>query len=430
MMKNAISTIDNKATRPANTAKVGRAVPRAPLTVDEAAAPVHFNRRDILKVGFGGLAMCMAGLPIGALSFAVGQPDEESVPFLGMPRTADKSLDWETLTDWLTPQDQAFNVQHYGIPEIDPHDFKLEIGGLVARPMALTLAELKALSKKDELMTLECSGNGSSKGFMNAVYNSRWTGTPLAPLLKKCKIDSKAKEIVFFGMDRKKETLRPGTNRELTVEVPFGRSMSIDDATKLPLLLAYERNGEPIEKRNGAPLRLIVPGWYGIANVKWLTRIELRDTRYMGRFMARDYVTVRGERRGKDFVYVETSVTKMNLKSIVARVTRRPSRNGAIPLKAYCAAWSDGTDIDRVEVQLNKGPWRAAVPDAKPRSKYSWRFFSIDLGTVPPGKHTIISRAIDVNGRIQPSAEDDEIALKKTYYEAYAQWPRAIELKV
>src|SRR5213079_1824914 len=91
------------------------------------------------------------------------------------PRTADKSLDWETLTDWLTPQDHAFNVQHYGIPEIDAQDFKLEIGGLVARPMALTMAELKALPKKDELMTLECSGNGSSKGFMNAVYNSRWT---------------------------------------------------------------------------------------------------------------------------------------------------------------------------------------------------------------------------------------------------------------
>ena len=131
-------------------------------------------------------------------------------------------------------------------------------------------------------MTLECSGNGSSKGFMNAVYNSRWTGTSLAPLLKKCRIDPKAKEIVFLGMDRKKETLRPGTNRELTVEVPFGRSMPVEEAMKLPLLLAYERNGEPLEKRNGAPLRLIVPGWYGVANVKWLTRINVRDRRYMG----------------------------------------------------------------------------------------------------------------------------------------------------
>lgn len=375
------------------------------------------------------MAMCMAGLPVRAFAFSSEEPDEIAVPFLDMPRTSEKSLDWETLSDWLTPQDQAFNVQHYGIPEFDVKDFKVEITGLVEKPMTLRLDELKALPKKDQLMTLECSGNGSSKGFINAIYNSRWTGTPLTPVLKKCRIDPRAKEIVFFGMDRKKETLRPGTNRELTIEVPFGRSLSVEDATKVPLLLAYERNGEPIEKRNGGPLRLIVPGWYGIANVKWLTRIEVRDRRYMGRFMGRDYVTVRGERRGHEIVYVETSVTRMNLKSIIARVTRRPTHNGAIPLKAYCAAWSDGTEIERVEVQLDGGTWRSAVPDKKPQSKYCWRFFSLDIGPVTAGKHTLVCRAIDVKGRVQPAAEDDEIALKKTYWEAYQQWPRQIELE-
>jgi DMSO/TMAO reductase YedYZ molybdopterin-dependent catalytic subunit len=388
----------------------------------------HFTRREILKAGLSSAALCITGLPINSLSLPSPQSDEEPVPFLGMPRTGDKSLDWETLSDWLTPQEQAFNVQHYGLPEFDPKDFKLEITGLVAKPMTFTMSALKELPKHDQLMTLECSGNGSSKGFMNAIYNSRWTGTPLAPLLKKCKIDPKAKEIVFYGMDRKKETLRPGTNRELTVEVPFGRSMSMEDATKLPMLLAYERNGEPLEKRNGAPLRLIVPGWYGIANVKWLTRIEVRDKRYMGRFMGRDYVTVRGERRGKEIVYVETSVARMNLKSVVARVTRRPTQNGAVPLQAYCAAWNDGTEIAKVEVRVDEGPWSVAIPDGKPRSKYCWKFYSIDLGPVPPGKHTIVSRAIDVNGRIQPAADDDEIALKKTYWEAYQQWPREIEV--
>jgi DMSO/TMAO reductase YedYZ molybdopterin-dependent catalytic subunit len=416
--------------------------PTPAIATSRAVEPQNqFTRREILTAGFGGIALCMAGLPFRGFASPLGQPDEESVPFLGMPRTGEKSLDWETLSDWLTPQDQAFNVQHYGIPEFDAKDFKLEITGLVAKPKTFTMGELKALPKHDQLMTLECSGNGSSKGFMNAVYHSRWTGTPLAPLLKKCKIDPKAKEIVFYGMDRKKETLRPGTNRELTVEVPFGRSMSIEDATKLPLLLAYERNGEPLEKRNGAPLRLIVPGWYGIANVKWLTRIEVRDRRYMGRFMGRDYVTVRGERRGNEIVYVETSVARMNLKSIVARVTRRPTggasvlpsagstaSRGLIPLKAYCVAWSDGTEIEKVEVRVDQGPWRAAVPDPKPHSKYCWKFFSIDLGSVSAGKHTIVSRAIDVNGRIQPSANDDEIALKKTYWEAYQQWPREIEV--
>jgi DMSO/TMAO reductase YedYZ molybdopterin-dependent catalytic subunit len=329
----------------------------------------------------------------------------------------------------LTPQDQVFSVQHYGIPEFDAAGYQLEITGLVERPRRFSLNDLKALPSKDQFMTLECSGNGSSPGFMNAVYNSRWTGTPLAPILKECGIKPGAIEVVFFGHDQQKEKLRKGTPRELTVEVPFGRSMSLDDVLWLNPLLAYQRNGAAFDKRNGAPLRLIVPGWYGVANVKWLRRIELRDRRYMGRYMGRDYVTVRGERRGGEVVFVETSVARMNLKSVVARVTRREVKGGKIPLKAYGAVWGDGTAINSVEVQLNKGPWREVVLDPKPLEKYSWRFFSLDLGTVEPGKHTVVSRATDESGRTQPSAQDDEIALKKTYWEAYEQWPRTVNVE-
>src|SRR5437764_7605751 len=205
--------------------------------------------------------------------------------------------------------------------------------GLVGRPVKLTLNQIKARPKQEQLMTLECSGNGSSPGFSGAVYNSNWAGTSLASLLKECGIKPGATEVVFFGVDQQKETLRKGTPRELTVEVPFGRSMSLEDAQRPDLLLAYERNGQLLEQRNGSPLRLIVPGWYGIANVKWLTRIEVRDRRYMGRFMGRDYVTVRGERHGNDVVFVETSVTRMNLKSVIARVMRGATKDGKIPLK-------------------------------------------------------------------------------------------------
>jgi hypothetical protein len=127
---------------------------------------------------------------------------------------------------------------------------------------------------------------------------------------------------------------------------------------------------------------------------------------------------------------VETSVTGMNLKSIIARVTRRPTQNGNVPLRAYGAAWGDGTKLDRVEVKLNNGKWqRAQWDESIPQEKYCWKFFWIDLGDVKPSEHTIVSRAIDTNGRIQPSADDDEIALKKTYWEAYQQWPRKIVLE-
>lgn len=386
------------------------------------------TRRDALKAGSAAALLAWLSTPQGARAAGL-DGDEELVAFLDTPRTPPQRLDWETLDEWLTPQDQVFNVQHYGIPEFDRGAYRLEVGGLVDRPVRLTLDDLRARPRKDVVMTLECSGNGSSKGFMNAVYNSRWTGTPLNPLLKECGIKPEAAEVVFLGKDTKAETLRPKTPRELTITVPFGRSMALADILSRDPLLAYERNGEPIEHRNGAPVRLIVPGWYGIANVKWLARIDCRDRRYMGRYMGRDYVTVRGERQGGEVVFVESSVTRMNPKSVVARVTRRPGSEGKIPVKAHGAAWDDGTGIARVEVKVDDGPWQPATLAKEPRSKYAWVFFSVDLGTLPPGKHTVVSRAITTAGRVQPAESDDEIALKRTYWEAYQQWPRTFELE-
>lgn len=388
------------------------------------------NRREMLKSGSITAGAALVWLSKAEFAFPGEDDAEELVPFLNMPRSRPGMLDWETLDSWITPQDQVFNVQHYNVPEIATEDYALEVAGLVDHPRRYTLEELREFEPSDQLMTLECSGNGASKGFMAAVYNSKWTGTRLAPILEAAGVQPEAIEVVFIGTDRKEETLRPGTNRELKVEVPFGRSMSLEDAMNPDLLLAYERNGEPLTTGNGAPLRLIVPGWYGIANVKWLRRIELRDTRYMGRFMGRDYVTVRGERvgEGDEVEFVETSVNHMNLKSIVARITRQPTVDGQIPCKAYGAVWGDGTPIDRVEVKVDDGEWRPATLDEEPRAKFCWRFFSIDLGKLSPGPHTVVSRGVDVNGRVQPSADDDEIALKKTYWEAYQQWPREIEL--
>ena len=388
------------------------------------------NRRDMLQssaISVGGL---LAWMSQPDFVFADQAGNEELVPFLDMPRPGPNRLDWETLAadEWLTPQDQVFNVQHYNTPDVKPADFRLEITGLVDKPRTLTIDEIKALPKKDQLMTLECSGNGASKGFMNAVYNSKWTGTPLKPLLEAAGIKAGAIEVAFIGYDHQEEVLRKGTPRELKFDVPFGRSLSLKDALELDALLAYERNGQPLEGRNGAPLRLIVPGWYGIANVKWLRRIEVRDRRYMGRYMARDYVTVRAEKRGDEVVHIETSVGRLNLKSIIARVTRKPAVDGKVPLKAYGAVWGDGTLIKAVQVKVDGGDWQNANIEAEPNEKFCWRFFSIDLGPVAAGKHVLVSRGIDANGRIQPASTDDEIALKKTYWEAYQQWPRDIEI--
>jgi len=391
---------------------------------DPHIANPSMSRRAMMATSSAAVGAMLAQVSLSSFVFANEQESEELVPFLNMPRSTRQMLDWETLDSWITPQDQVFSVAHYNKPDIDPASYHLEVTGLVERPIKLTFDDIKKLPRENQLMTLECSGNGVNKGFMAAIYNSKWTGTPLATLLKSVGVKPEATEVVFLGADRKEEKIR-----NETVEVPFGRSLPVKDAFDPKLLLAYERNGDPLAKENGAPLRLIVPGHYGIANVKWITRIELRNRRYMGRFMGRDYVTLRGERKGDSIEFVETSVGRMNLKSIVARVTQREATATGIPLKAYGAVWGDGTPIDRVEVKVDDGPWQKTTLDKEPRSKYCWTFFSIDLGVRPAGKHTIVSRAIDANGRVQPTVDDDEIKLKKTYWEAYAQWPREIELE-
>lgn len=386
------------------------------------------SRRQALQTATKGLTAAAAVTSMPAWALPDLLPNEALVPFEDMPRTGPNRLDWESLNDWITPSDQVFNVQHYGIPDVDAANFEVEVTGLVKRPIKLNLEQLQQRQKRSVHMTLECSGNGSSKGFMNAVYNGQWQGTGLAELLAECEILPGAKEVVFFGADEKEEILREGTKRELKVTVPFGRSMSLEDIRNTQPLLSYARNDTLLETRNGAPLRLIVPGWYGVANVKWLTRIDVRADRYMGRYMGRDYVTVRGERQGDDIVFVESSVSKIRLKSVIARIHRRPTVNSKVPLRAMGAAWGDGTEITRVEVRVDDGPWQIATLDSNPLATYSWRFFSIDLGQLSPGKHQLVSRAIDAKGRIQPSADDDEIALKRTYWEANQQWPRTVTL--
>src|SRR5262249_18503071 len=122
-----------------------------------------------LVVGAGSVAALLAEVAMPGFAFPDEPAGEELVPFLDTPRTPPNRLDWESLDEWITPQDQVFNVQHYGIPTFDEKDFALEVTGLVKNPRKFTMAEIKKLPRSDQLMTLECSGNGSSKGFMDAV---------------------------------------------------------------------------------------------------------------------------------------------------------------------------------------------------------------------------------------------------------------------
>ncbi|HTD66181.1 MAG TPA: molybdopterin-dependent oxidoreductase, partial [Candidatus Limnocylindria bacterium] len=259
-----------------------------------------------------------------------------------------------------------------------------------------------------------------SPGFRGAIANVKWAGTPLAPILKEAGIDADAIEVAFWGTDKGKEKIRGGE-----YEQNFARTLSIPMAMREDILLCYEMNGEPLTKEHGFPLRLIVPGWFGISWVKWLNRIEVLDRRYMSKYMATEYVTLRGEERDDKTIWRLTSVGPMDVKSIIARAVRLKDGN----VRLTGAAWGDGTPIKAVEVKIDDGPWQSAKIDRSPRDKYTWRFFNFDWKKPEPGEHRIVSRAIDEEGRVQPSADDPEIKLKKTYWEANQQWPRKIKIE-
>ncbi|HTM50972.1 MAG TPA: sulfite oxidase [Bryobacteraceae bacterium] len=344
--------------------------------------------------------------------------DEQVIPFLDTkPFNPEKpNLPWDQLTSWITPDEHIFSVGHYGVPEFDLAGWKLELGGLIDKPRSFTLEELKARPAKEHTATLECSGNGPAGGL---IANARWKGTPLAPILKEAGVKPGAIEAVFYAADHGVEKIRGADYPQ-----HFARSLSVPDAAKANVLLGYEMNGKQLEKKHGAPVRLIVPGWYGVAWVKWLNRIELHDRRFLSRFMGRDYVTIRGEKRGEDVIWRETSVGRMNLKSVPARVTR--GAGGALQVTG--AAWSDGTPIQSVEVRVDDEAWRPAKLTANRDHPFCWTFWSFDWSDAKPGEHTIASRARDARGRVQPAPDDPFITMKKTYWEANQQAFRKIRV--
>ncbi len=302
---------------------------------------------------------------------------------------------------------------------------------------------LKARPRHEVNFTLECSGNSdkSSDFFFGGIGTARWGGARLAPLLEEAGVLDGATEVVFWGVDRGTVTIRDnggitsggltGTvepdatgGLDLTIVEQFARSMSLDEALHRDNLLCYEMNGGPLPEKNGFPVRLIAPGWYGVANVKWLTRIEVMDHRFAGRFMAREYVNVREQQRGGETVWSFATVSHDRLKSAPAKVTRIGSRHFVVGV-----AW--GAPVAKVEVRIDNGPWlRARLAGHPPRKKgsrgYAWRFWTFDWGAPTPGEHVVTSRAFDVDGNMQPAPDDPFLASKRTYWESNGHISRRI----
>ena len=382
----------------------------------------HPSRRRWLRTAASAAALGLVSRPFTGLALPPPAEGEEVVPFLDPQslKPGRAMVNWEKLKSWITPAEDFFTVQHYGVPEADPGTGRIRIEGMVEKPGALTLQQIKNRATRRAIATLECAGNGVSSGFMGALGNARWGGAPLLPLLEEHGILPGATEVVFYAADEGKEKIRDNEYAQ-----PFARSMSIEEVRKSNVMLVHEMNGEPLPKRHGGPLRVGAAGHYGVAWVKWLHRIELIDRRFSGRFMARDYVTIRGERQGDQILWREKNVSRMNLKSIVARVVRRPDGS----LRVMGAAWNDGfTPLQAAELRIDGGPWQPAAWGEGLGVPHAWTFWSYDWTSPSAGEHTLVSRARDVRGRVQPAPDDDSIALKKTYWEANQQVVRRINI--
>ncbi|HUZ16214.1 MAG TPA: sulfite oxidase [Gaiellaceae bacterium] len=307
----------------------------------------------------------------------------------------------ELLRDPITPAGLHYLLIHFDIPHVDADTWRLEIGGLVRQPLSLSLAELRARPARTIPVTLECAGNGralipdhtpSQPWLREAVGTAEWTGTPLAPILAEAGLADSVCELVFTGLDR-------GIQHE--IEHDYARSLRVAEALGEDVLLAYEMNGAPLPPQHGFPVRLVVPGWYGMAHVKWLRAITAIADEFEGYQQAGTYRIMRFE-DDVDGPPVERMLPRSLLvpPGIPDFLSReRHLAAGRVVLRGR--GWSGQAPVERVEVSDDGGATWAEAELEPPLGPYAWRGFSFGWDAAP-GEYELCCRATDGAGNTQP----------------------------
>jgi len=387
----------------------------------------QISRRETFRRGLAATSLLALLKDLPAPALAQGDTD---VPFTDLPKNfnpggnpgaATRQLDIRKIDGMLTPKDQFFTTQHFMKPEIDAAKYRLKFTGMVNKPTEFTLADLKGMKSNEVVHGFECSGN-SPRAIQGLASCGRFTGVRLSSVLKQLGVNAKAREVVFFGYDHGSSDVA-FRQQTYKLDQQFGRSITLENAMKPEPLIAYAMNGEPLTLNQGFPVRLVMPGWYGVANVKWLAEVHLQEDRYLGNYQARWYRTIRGVGgTGKDddpdTQWVETEVTRMRPKSVIARVRKTGDAHQILGF-----VLNDGTPVKSVEVQIDNGPWQKATLDSA-NSQFSWKLFTYRWEGALPGEHTLVSRVTDVNGLVQPTAA--ELSRKKTFLEDNSQFPRKV----
>ncbi|MBI5104133.1 MAG: sulfite oxidase [Solirubrobacterales bacterium] len=305
----------------------------------------------------------------------------------------------EALRHDLTPRGLHYLLIHYDIPAVDAAAFRLEVRGRVGRELSLSLADLRERERVDVPVTFECAGNGraqldprpvSQPWLVEAVGTAMWTGTPVRAVLEEAGLLEDAVDVVFAGEDR---------GVEGGVPQRYERALPVAEALSGEPLLAYAMGGEPLPPQHGFPLRLVVPGWYGMTNVKWLSEIRVLDRAFDGYQHARAYRFMRSDDDPG------APVSRMEPRSLmvppgVPDFMTRERFVAPGPVRLEGRAWSGWAPVEAVEVRAGDGPWEPAALEP-PLGPAAWRRWTFDW-TATPGTHVLACRARDATGRVQP----------------------------
>src|SRR5437868_4121163 len=360
------------------------------------------SRREFLA-GVSGSIGGVWPLLSRAADESVALPGKEGM-IVRSHRFLDLEMPVEYANLFITPVEHFFVRNHMHEPStLDVSKWRLSIGGEVEKPLALTLAELLKMEQRTVTNTLECAGNGRAFAVPHvpgvqwqkgAVGTARFGGPRLRDVLERAEVRPTGKHVMFRGLD------------EVPGKVPaFIRSIPIQKATDGDTLVALHMNGAPLMKHHGFPARALVPGWIGAASCKWLTEIKLLDKEFDGNFMNPGYRMPNQPVKPGETVKVDDThpATALNVKSLIVS----PGDGASVKSRAMHVqgvAWAGEADIAKVELSTDSGTTWQPAQLSKEQSHYAWRLWSYSWNAPKPGAYSIMSRATDTQGRMQPDS--------------------------
>jgi anti-anti-sigma factor len=302
----------------------------------------------------------------------------------------------------VMPNQRFYVRNHFQIPKLEPSNWRLNVVGLVERYLSLSLRDLMKMPSQTQFVTLECAGNGRSlltprvngeQWNLGAVSTAEWTGVQLTEVLARAGVKSGAKNVVLRAADS-------GRLDASSESIRFERSLSVDDTHKCEALLAYAMNGDVLPIQHGYPLRVIVPGWYAVSSVKWLTEIDVISQPFTGHYQTGAYF-FEWQRNGQ---LIKEPVSLQRVRSLITEPEPDTEVEiGEVPVRGV--AWSGAAPIARVEVRIGDGPWQQARLLGE-RKQHSWQGWELIVRIEQPGSTVISAKATDMASRTQPDSPE------------------------